>query len=243
MYHPRRAARIAGLLYLLTVATSIPALALKEPVLTDPARLASAAGAAALGWAVVLEVILLFACVGTAVVLYPLLRRRHDIAALGFVSARIVEGACIAIGVVAMMSLVAVARGADPGQSLDVALDPALDPSLDPALTVLVAVHDAAFLLGPGLIPAVNALLLGSILFRARLVPRILPVVGFIGAPLLLASVGATLFGAVDQVSPIAGLAALPIALWEISLGVWLVVKGVRIDARDPLRESAIPIV
>ena len=74
--------------------------------------------------------------------------------------------------------------------------------------------------------PAINALLLGSLLYRSRLVPRILPVMGLIGAPLLIASAIATLFGANKLGSP--GLAAVPVAVWEFSLGVWLVVKGFR---------------
>ncbi|HBY23000.1 MAG TPA: DUF4386 domain-containing protein, partial [Propionibacteriaceae bacterium] len=81
--------------------------------------------------------------------------------------------------------------------------------------------------LGPGLMPAVNALLLGSVLYQARLVPRLIPLLGLIGAPLLAASALGTLFGVLDQVSPVAGLAALPIALWEASVGVWLLVRGV----------------
>ena len=214
---------IAGVLYLVTVVTSIAALALKAPALSDPAVLMTTGGQVGLLWAVVLEMLLLAACVGTAVVLFPQLRRRDEAAALGFVGARVIEGAFIALGVVAMLSLVNVSRGTITSETSADA--PA---TIGPAGAALVALHDAAFLLGPGLIPAVNALLLGSILYRSRLVPRILPIVGFIGAPLLVASVIATLGGAVDQVSPLAGLAALPIALWEISLGVWLVVRGFR---------------
>lgn len=221
MSHPRRLALIAGALYLLTVVTAIPALALKEPSLTDPGILSSPGGATMLLWAAVLEVVLAAACIGTAVALFPIARRQSETAALGFVSARVVEGALVIVGVVAMLSLVAISRGSTSVEA----------GSLGAADAALVAIHDAAFLLGPGLIPAANALLLGSVLYRSRLVPRILPVIGFVGAPLLVASVVATLFGALDQVSPLAGVAALPVALWEISLGIWLVVKGFRPEA------------
>jgi hypothetical protein len=90
----------------------------------------------------------------------------------------------------------------------------------------LVAVKDWTFLLGPGLTAAVNALYLATVLYRARLVPRIIPTLGLIGAPILAASGLATLFGAYEQVSGPALVAALPIAIWEFSLGVWLTVKG-----------------
>jgi hypothetical protein len=92
----------------------------------------------------------------------------------------------------------------------------------------LISMHDWTFILGQSLIPAVNAVLLGSLLYRSRLVPRILPVLGFIGAPLLVASSIATLFGVNHYGSGISGLAALPIALWEFSLGAYLVFKGFR---------------
>ncbi len=74
--------------------------------------------------------------------------------------------------------------------------------------------------------PVMNALLLGTLLYRSRLVPRVLPVLGLIGAPLLLAGDTAVLFGLLGRVSPLAGILALPIALWEFSLGVWLIVRG-----------------
>jgi hypothetical protein len=82
------------------------------------------------------------------------------------------------------------------------------------------------FLISQSFIPAVNALLLGSLLYQSRLVPRALPVLGFIGAILLVGGDIAVLFGLIGQHAPSTGLAAIPIALWEFSLGVWLVVKG-----------------
>jgi len=208
--HPsdRRTAAIAGILYLVTVASSIPALALKEPVLSDPSLLAGVPGRSALQWAVILELILIVSCIGTAVVLFPVLRRGHEAAALGFVAARIIEGACIAVGVIAMLSLMNVSTGDGTAHDL------------------LRAIHDWAFLIGPGLIPAINGLLLGYALYRMRLVPRLLPILAFIGAPLLTASAISTLVGIFDQVSAVAAVAAVPIAAWEIGLGIWLVVKG-----------------
>ncbi len=89
-----------------------------------------------------------------------------------------------------------------------------------------VAIYNWTFLLGQSLMPGVNALLLGSLMYRSRLVPRVLPVLGLIGAPLLITADFATLFGGIGQYSSWAALAALPVAAWELSLGVWLVVKG-----------------
>jgi hypothetical protein len=96
---------------------------------------------------------------------------------------------------------------------------------------VLVALYDRLFLISQSFIPAVNALLLGSLLYRSRLVPRVLPLLGFIGAALLVAGDIAVLFGVIGQHAALAALAALPIATWEFSLGVYLVVKGFKPSA------------
>ena len=83
------------------------------------------------------------------------------------------------------------------------------------------------FRLGQNLMPAVNDLLLGFLLYRSRLVPRILPVLGIIGAPLLIANTIVFLFGITSgPLYLLTGIGVLPIALFEFSLGVWLVVKG-----------------
>jgi len=209
MTRTRRLGFIAGALYLLTVVTSIPALALKDPVLADP----TSAGATALQWAAALEFVLALACIGTAVALFPVLRRVDEATALGFVGSRTLEAAIIVMGVIAMLGVLVAG----------------------PAAPALVSMHDWAFLLGPGTIPAVNALLLAPLLLRAGLVPRALPLMGLVGAPLLLVASVGTLFGIIDQVSPVGFLSALLIAAWEIGLGFWLVIKGFNPDAVERL--------
>ncbi len=93
----------------------------------------------------------------------------------------------------------------------------------------LVALYDRLFLITQSFIPAVNALLLGYLLYQSRLVPRALPLLGLIGAPLLVAADLAVLFDLIGRTST--PVTALPIALWEFSLGVWLVVKGFKPSA------------
>lgn len=210
MSHTRRLAFVAGALYLLTVVTSIPALVLKDPVLAEP----TAAGATALQWAAALEFVLALACIGTAVALFPVVRRVDEATALGFVASRTLEASIIVMGVLAMLTVTVAG----------------------PATQALVGVHDWAFLIGPGTLPAVNALLLAPLLLRAGLVPRIIPIVGLIGAPLLLAASVGILFGVIEQVSPVGFLSALLIAGWEIALGFWLVVKGFNTDAVNRLQ-------
>lgn len=213
MTDTRRTALLAGLLYLLTFVASIPALPLLAPVLNDPLFVQSPGPAPGVVAGGLLDLINAAACVGTAVVLYPIVRRWGAAGALGFVTSRVLEAAIIALGVISLLAVVTL-RSAGAG-----------DAELAVA-HALVAVRDQTFLLGPGLMPAVNALLLGRLMFRSRLVPRLIPVLGLVGAPLQLASVLATMFGVNDQVSVASAIAVVPIFCWELSLGLWLAIRG-----------------
>jgi hypothetical protein len=214
----RRTARIAGVLYLLSFA-SIPTLFLYNPVRDNAAFVLGAGSDTGVLWGAFLEVVVALAGIGTAVVLFPVAKRQSETAALGFVTARVLEAALILVGVVSMLSILTLRH--------DVAGTPGADPaSLITTSQIHLATYDWAFLLSQSLMPVVNALCLGYVMYRSGLVPRILPIMGLIGAPLLLASDIAIFFGAYDRMAPIAPLAALPIAAWEFSLGVYLTVKG-----------------
>jgi hypothetical protein len=207
----RKTALVAGLLYLLTF-VSIPTLALYGPVRDRNYVTGDGPDTAAIVGGV-LEVVVAFACVGTAVVLFPILKRQNESVALGFVGARTLEAAAIVAGVACLLTVVTLRRA---GAGTDAVVTG----------QALVGLYDRLFLLGQSLMPTANALLLGTLLYRSRLVPRALPVLGFIGAPILLAATIATLTGAIERDSAWAGLAAIPIALWELSLGIRLVAKG-----------------
>jgi hypothetical protein len=216
----RRTSLAAGILYLLSF-VSIPSLFLYNPVRDQPDFVLGAGGDTGVLWAGFLEVVVALAGIGTAVVLFRVARRQSETAALGFVTARVLEAALILVGVVSMLSILTLRD--------DVAGMPGADTaSLVTAQQTHLATYDWAFLLSQSLLPVVNALCLGYVLYRSGLVPRVLPVLGLIGAPLLLASDIAIFFGAYDRMAPIAALAALPIAAWEFSLGVYLTVKGFR---------------
>jgi hypothetical protein len=207
----RKTALVAGALYLLTF-VSIPTLALYGPV-REPTYIAGPGPDTGVIWGGVLEMIVALACIGTAVVLYPVLKRHNEALALGFVGIRVLEAATIVAGIVILMSVVTLRQAGAGPEALVTG-------------QALIALRDWTFLLGQGLLPAVNALLLGTLLYQSRLVPRILPLLGLIGAPLLVTSAAATMFGLWDQVSPASALLSIPIALWEFSLGVYLIVKG-----------------
>jgi len=207
----RKTALVAGVLYLLTF-VSIPTLFLYAAVKSPNFIVGPGPDTAAIVGGI-LEMIVALAGIGTAVVLYPVVKRQNEGVALGFVSSRTLEAATIFAGVACLLSVVTLRQTGAGADALVTG-------------HALVTLYNRTFLIGQGFIPAVNALLLGSLLYQSRLVPRILPLVGFIGAAVLVASDIGTLFGLWGQFSAVAALATLPIALWEFSLGVYLVVKG-----------------
>lgn len=207
----RKTALVAGALYLLTFA-SIPTLALYGPV-RDPNYVTGPGPDTPVIVGGVLEMVVALACIGTAIALYPVVKKQNEAIALGFVGTRVLEAGTIVVCVVSFLTLVTLRKSGAGADALVTG-------------QALVAFHDWIFLLGQGTLPAANALLLGSLLYRSRLVPRVLPVIGFIGAPLLIASVIATLFGLWGQLSAMSALLTIPIAVWEFSLGIYLVVKG-----------------
>jgi len=166
-----------------------------------------------------LEVIVALAGIGTAVTLYPVVKRQNEGAALGFVAARVLEAAMIFTGAVSLLSLVTLRQDLGGAAGANAA-------ALVTTGASHVAIYNWTFLLSQSLMPGINALLLGSLMYQSRLVPRIIPVVGLIGAPILIITVIATLLRGSVPPPSVASLAALPVAAWELSLGVWLVVKG-----------------
>ena len=207
---------IAGALYLLTF-VSIPTLALYSP-LREPNYVVGPGPDTPVIVGGVLEIIVALAGISTAVVLFTVLKKQNASVALGLVAARILESGTIFVGVAFILSIVTlrqVGAGAD-----------ALVTS-----HALITLYDRIFLLGQSFMPAVCDLLLGVLLYKARLVPRALSLIGIIGAPILVGGYIAVLFGLIGQHAPSTALAAIPVALFEFSLGVYLVVKGFKPSA------------
>lgn len=217
MNSERTTALVAGIFYLLTFASSIPAYFLQEPVLTNPDYIVSAGSDAQVIMGSFLDLVTAFAGIGTAVALFSVVKRQHEGLALGFVTTRVMEGAIIVLSTVALLAIVSVRQEGATGAEA---------ATLTAIQHALVAVRDWAFLFGPGLMPVLNAVLLGTLLYRSRLVPRIIPIAGLVGAPLLFSSTIATMFGVNDPDTLWTGLATIPIFLWELSVGLWMTFKG-----------------
>ena len=212
----QRNARIFGVLFLITFVTSIGALVLFQPVLDDPARYIAGGGKdSQIYLGAFLELLLIIANVGTAVVLYPIVRRQNELLAIGYVAARIIECVFIAGGIIFVLGVVSLRQDSQDAADLAVSL---------------AALKDWTFLLGPGLIvPFGNGLILGYLMYSSGLVPRRMAWLGLIGGPLLLIGSFGALFDWWEQTS--VAFLVIPEFLWELFLGIYAAVWGFRKDA------------
>jgi len=210
-------ARTFGVLYLITFVTSIPALALYQPVLDDPVGYITGAGhdnRILLG--VLLELLLIIANIGTAVVIFPIVRRQNEVLALGYVTARLFECAFILVGIVAVLGIVTLRQEVAGAAEGTVAY-------------TLAAIKDWTMLLGPGWVVGWgNGLILAYLMYKSSLVPRRMTWLGLVGGPLIIVSGTLVLFGVADKGGALQGLATIPEALWELSLGIYCTLKGFR---------------
>jgi Domain of unknown function (DUF4386) len=216
----RKLALIAGVFWIITFLASIPALLLYAPVLNHAHYVLGAGTDTRIAVGALLEVILAIAGIGTAVTMFPILKRQNESLALGFVASRVLESTVIVIGLISVLAVVTLRKDFAGAAGAGTA-------SLLVAGKSLVAIHKWTFLLGPGVCAGLgNGLLLGYLMYRSELVPRRMALLGLIGGPLLLASDIAVLFGAYNQTSRAAGILTVPEFAWELSLGIYLIVKG-----------------
>jgi len=180
-----------------------------------------------------LELLLIIANIGTAVVLFGVLKRQSERLALGYVTARLVECGFIAVGVLSLLAVVAMrqdaAAGADAGSLVAIG-------------QALVAIHDKTFLLGPGFVVGVgNGLLLGYLMYRSGLVPRRMAALGLVGGPLVCVSGVVAMFGVIEPSGVAQFVASVPEMAWEASLGIYLTAKGFKTSSPVLGRTSAVP--
>ena len=219
----QKRARVFGVLYLITFVTSIVALALYETVLRHPRSYIAGPGHdTQVLFGALLELLLIIANIGTAVVIFPILRRKNEELALGYVTARIVECTFILVGIVAMVGIITL-RNQVAG------------PSEGTVAYTLAAIKDWTFLLGPGWVVGWgNGLILGYLMYRSGLVPRRAAWLGLVGGPLIIVSGTAVMFTGDHPSSTLNSLQAVATApefLWELFLGIYCTIWGFRRDA------------
>jgi hypothetical protein len=216
----RNNARAAGILYLITFAASIPAaFYFLTPVLTDPNHIVGSGADTRVIIGCLLDVVNALAAIGTAVAVYPVVKRQNQSLALGFVTTRMLEAAVIMIGVVSLLAIVTLRRDVAGAAGADHA-------SLVTTGQALVAVRDYTFQFGPNICAALNAAMFATLLYRSRLVPRIIPAMGLIAAPLLIVASVAVVFGITEQGSIWFAPGGALIFVWELSVGIYMTVKG-----------------
>jgi hypothetical protein len=229
----RRISFAFGALFLITFITSIPALGLFQPVLDDPQGYIAGSGADnRIYFGAFLELMLIVANIATAVVVFPLLKRQHEILSLGYVTARIMESVFILVGIISVLAIVTLRH--------DAGADAA---ALGGLAESFAAIKDWTFLLGPGWVVGIgNGLILGYLMYKSGLMPRRLALLGMIGGPLLaLASTG-VLFDLYDANAPVKNIAALPEIIWELSLCFYPLIWGFK-SSSPILAEEGRPVL
>jgi hypothetical protein len=216
----RKIALVTGVFFIITIIPSpIAQFVLYDSVLNDVDYIVGAGADANVRLGAFLEVIIAIAIIGTAVTLFPLLKRQHEGFALGYVAARIFESTMIVVGIIGLLSVVTLRQefagvaGAEAASLVEVGRS-------------LVAIHDWTFLLGPGLMPGLNDIMLGYLLYASRLVPRALALLGIVAGPVHFASFVAVLLGVIEAGSVGQVIASIPVAAFEVILGIWLIVRG-----------------
>lgn len=217
----RATAVTAGVLFLLTEVGAIVGLALYGPILDGVDYVKGPGADSQILWGALFEVLLVISAVGTAVTLYPILKRQSEGVAMAFVMARLLETVAIMIGILSLLTVVTLRRQYDGSAAAD-------SEALSTVGSALVAMHDWTFLLGPNFALGVASLLLAYLMYTSGLIPRPIAVLGLVGGALILGSAVAVMFDAYEQTSTPGLLVALPVFAWELALAGWLIMKGFR---------------
>ena len=226
----RKTALVAGVLYLLTFLSSIPAVFLQSPVLNDPLFIIGGTGAdTQVRLGALFDIVNSLTAIGTAVALYAVIKRQNQGFAIGFVSSRLFEGTVLMIGVISILSIVTLQQPGATGAEASLLVS---------VQHTLVTVRNWTFVLGTG-VPALNAVMLGWIMYRSRLVPRAIPTIGLIGAPLFTSWIVGYILGVAEPGTAWHGLGVAPIFVWELTLGLWMTFKGFRKEATLMIEAAA----
>ena len=216
----RDIAILVGVLYILAAVTAIMGFALYQPILNDPYYIIkSSANETQVIWGAFNELILAFSVIGISVMMFPIVNKENESIAIGYVCFRLLEAVLIIIGIISLLSIV----------TLNHDFGKAIAPNASSYLTsgkLMVTIHNWTFLLGPNLALGPSTLMMSYFLYDSKLVPRLISVLGLIGGFLILTCAVLVMFGVFFQVSVWGAILAIPVFVYEMSLAVWLIVKG-----------------
>ena len=217
----RRAAIFVGIMFICaTVSAMLGLLVFYPPILTGPDYLINGAAhtnEVLLG--ALMEVVVVLANIGTAIGLFPVLRPYGERIALGHLLFRFLECVAITVGIVAILSLLTLSQAFVAAATPDAS-------AYHTSGTLLLATYKWTSMLGPLVFLGVNTFMYSYLLYKSKLVPQPLAGLGLTGATLVLVAALLVLFGVYPQLSVPVTLLALPIAVYEMILAVWLIVKG-----------------
>ncbi|RHW43386.1 DUF4386 domain-containing protein [Neobacillus notoginsengisoli] len=217
----KKAAKIVGVLFIVAAVTAVIGLKLYDPILIGPDYLTKGseqANQVVLG--AVMELMLVVSVVGTATALFPILRKYNETIALWHVCFRFLEAVVITVGIISVLSLLTLSQEfAATGASSNHA-------TFQASATVLKAIHDWTFMMGPLFMLGLNTIMYSYIFYKTRLVPRFISTLGIIGAISVFICALLVMFGVIEQISVWGGIMAVPIAANEMILAVWLIAKG-----------------
>ena len=227
----RKTALVGGILYLVTFVGSIASALLVGPALNDPSYVLGAGPGAdqQIGLAAILELVNVFALIGCGIAFFSVIRKVHEGLAIGYLATRLFEGAIITVSVVSLLSIITLHQEVAAGANGE---------GLAPVAAALVALRNWAIVIGSNMAPF-NALMLGTALYRARLVPRAIPALGLVGAPILITFVMGMMLGVAQVGTPFHVVAVMPFFIWELVLGLWLTFKGFNEQSPIALAERA----
>jgi hypothetical protein len=227
----RKNAVVTGVFFIMATTTAIISLILYGPVLNQPGNLAAgAANPNQIVLGAVFELILACSNVGTAIMLFPYLRKFSESWGLGYVCFRVLEVVFILVGIVSVLALLSLSREFTNAGAADAA-------SFHTVEKILKAIHDWTFILGPNFLLGVNTFIYSHIFYQSKLVPRKLAILGIVGSVLILNAALLEMFGAILQISVWGVLLALPVAVYEMALAAWLIIKGFNKQAYEPVRK------
>lgn len=219
--HPNRiTAVIAGSFFIIAAATAIIGVLLYDPILNDSYFIIRGSEKEnQIVWGAFFEILLAFSVIGTSIALFPVLKKYNESMALGTVCFRLLESTMILIGIISLLAIV----------SLNHEFSKEMNPDASAYLIagkLLVAIHNWTFLYGPNLVLGPSTLMTSYLLFKSKLIPRFITVLGLAGGPLISACALLVMFGIFNQISVWGALFAIPVFLYEMSLAVWLIMKG-----------------
>jgi len=201
-------ARVVGVLFIVASVSAIVGGLLALPA-TEPGDLAAVAAAETqVVTGALIEMILVLSVVGIAVLLYPVLRHQSEGWALAYVGARTLEAALLLAAAISALVMLTLSTEAAPA-----------------GVQVVLAIREWTYLIGSVLMFGTSALILYPLLYRGNLVPAWLSLWGLAGGVLIIVSGLPEGYG-VSVPEIVAGLLVAPIALNEMVLALWLIVRG-----------------